>query len=127
MTVPEWLEEGEVLAIHESLLSLHGGAEGMRDEGLLQSALARPRQLFSYGDPPPDICALAAAYAAGIINNHPFVDGNKRTGFILAYAFLRLNGLELRASEAETYEIIMALASGNLPESGFAQWLRKWT
>ena len=127
MTVPEWLEEGEVLAIHESLLSLHGGAEGMRDEGLLQSALARPRQLCSYGDPRPDICALAAAYAAGIINNHPFVDGNKRTGFILAYAFLRLNGLELRAGEAETYEIIMALASGSLPESGFAQWLRKWT
>ncbi len=127
MTEPEWLEEHEVLAIHEGVLSLHGGAEGVRDEGLLQSALARPRQLFAYGDPPPDLCALAAAYAAGIIKNHPFVDGNKRTGFLLAYTFLRLNGLELRASEGETYMMIMALAAGDLPEAAFAQWLREWT
>ena len=127
MTEPEWLETHEVLAIHKALLSLHGGAEGVRDERLLQSALARPQQLFAYGNPPPDLCALAAAYAAGIIRNHSFVDGNKRTGFMLAYTFLRLNGLHLRADEGETYAMVMALASGNLPEAAFAQWLREWT
>ncbi len=127
MTEPEWLEEHEVLAIHESLLALHGGAEGVRDGDLLQSALARPRQLFAYGKPPPDLCILAAAYTAGIIKNHPFVDGNKRTGFILAYTFLRLNGLGLRAGQAEAYATVLALAAGDLPEAAFARWLREWT
>ncbi len=125
MTEPFWLSRQAIEIIHDEQLAEHGGAEGIRDAGLLESALARPRNLFAYGE--ADICALAAAYAAGIVRNHPFVDGNKRTGFLAAYSFLAVNGLELDAPEAEAVVMALDLASGEMPEEGFAAWLRDRT
>ena len=114
--------ERSVLAAHGHLLAEHGGAEGLRDAGLLESALARPRQHYAYGS--PDIIELAAIYTAGIVRNHPFVDGNKRTGFAAGAAFLRLNGFELRATEPEATQAVLALAAGELDEAGYTAWLR---
>ena len=125
MTEPFWLSRQAIEIIHDEQLVEHGGAGGIRDAGLLDSALARPRNLFAYGE--ADICALAAAYAAGIVRNHPFVDGNKRTGFLAAYAFLDLNGLDLTAPDAEAVVMTLDLASGEIPEKGYAAWLRDRT
>jgi death-on-curing protein len=111
-----------VLAIHDKVLALHGGVAGLRDEGLLESALARPQQLIAYGD--PDLFDLATAYASGIVRNHPFVDGNKRTGFMTAYTFLGANGQRLVASEPLATAAMRDLAAGKLAEEGFAAWLR---
>ncbi|MHA1527573.1 MAG: type II toxin-antitoxin system death-on-curing family toxin [Alphaproteobacteria bacterium] len=122
MSEPLWLSRHAIEIIHDEQLAEHGGAGGIRDAGLLDSALARPRNLFAYGE--ADICVLAAAYAAGIVRNHPFVDGNKRTGLLAAYAFLDVNGLELDAPEAEAVVMTLGLASGEMPEAGFAAWLR---
>ena len=127
MSDPHWLELDEVISLHLVLLNEHGGAAGTRDEGLLKSALARPQQLFAYGDPKPDLCALAAAYAAGIVRNHPFVDGNKRTGFVAAGVFLAANVLELTASEVEATSMVIALAASEMDEKTFAQWFRERT
>ncbi len=125
MTEPFWLSRQAIEIIHDEQLAEHGGAGGIRDAGLLESALARPRNLFAYGE--ADIHALAAAYASAIERNHPFVDGNKRTGFLAAYSFLAVNGLELDAPEAEAVVMILGLASGEMPEQGFAAWLRDRT
>ena len=125
MTEPFWLSRQAIEIIHDEQLVEHGGAGGIRDAGLLESALARPRNLFANGE--VDICSLAAAYAAGIVRNHPFVDGNKRTGFLAAYSFLAVNGLELDAPEAEAVVMTLGLASGEMPEEGFAAWLRDRT
>ena len=111
-----------MLALHERLLAQHGGASGIRDEGLLESALARARQIFTYEE--CDLPRLAAAYAAGIVRNHPFVDGNKRAGFVAAYVFLSRNGLRLIATEIEATQAVLSLAAGTLEESEFAAWLR---
>ena len=111
-----------VLAAHDRLLASHGGAEGLRDAGLLESALARPRQHYAYGS--PDIIELAAIYTTGIVRNHPFVDGNKRTGFATGVAFLLLNDLVFKASEEEATQAVLALAAGELDEAGYAAWLR---
>jgi len=111
-----------VLAAHDRLLAAHGGAEGLRDAGLLESALARPRQHYAYGS--PDIIELAAIYTTGIVRNHPFVDGNKRTGFATGVAFLLLNDLVFKASEEEATQAVLALAAGELDEAGYAAWLR---
>lgn len=111
-----------VLAAHDRLLAAHGGAKGLRDAGLLESALARPRQHYAYGS--PDIIELAAIYTAGIVRNHPFVDGNKRMGFATGVAFLLLNGFELRATEQEATQTVFALAAGDLDEEGYTAWLR---
>ncbi len=127
MSDPVWLCLNEVNSIHLAALNAHGGASGTRDEGLLQAAIAHPQQIFAYEEPTPDLCTLAAAYAAGIIQNHPFVDGNKRTGFLSTYTFLGLNGLELTASEVEAASMVIALASGEMEEKVFAQWLRERT
>ena len=108
--------------MHDLLLAEHGGATGIRDPGLLDSALARPRQLHAYGE--PDTCDMAAAYAAGIIRNHPFVDGNKRTGFMSAYVFLALNGLQLTAAEVDVVRVVTLLAADEIDETAFAAWLR---
>lgn len=116
-----WLLEAVVRAVHAEQLAAHGGGAGVRDPGLLASALARPRHLAQYGQ--PDAFALAAAYAWGIIRNHPFVDGNKRTGFLAAYVFLDCNGWELTASEAEVAAVVLALAAGDMDEAAFAAWL----
>ena len=119
---PVWVAGTVVLALHGRLLAEHGGSSGLRDSTLLESALARPQQLLAYGE--PDIYELAAAYADGIVQNHPFVDGNKRTGFMTAYVFLASNGLRLIASEIEAVTAVTALAAGDLDEVAFAAWLR---
>jgi death-on-curing protein len=111
--------------VHDAQLAEHGGAAGIRDPGLLQSALTRPRNLHAYGE--TDLCRLAAAYASGIVRNHPFVDGNKRTAFLAAYVFLGLNGLDLGADEAVAATTMLALASGEMEETAFADWLRAHT
>ncbi len=119
---PVWVLETVVLAMHGRLLAEHGGASGVRDAALLGSALARPQQLLAYGD--PDLFDLAAAYASGIVRNHPFVDGNKRTAFMTAYLFLARNGLRLLASEVDAAQVVNALAANELDEAEFAAWLR---
>ena len=121
--VTNWLSKTVVLAMHERLLADHGGSPGLRDPGLLDSALARARQLCAYGK--PDTCDLAAAYAAGIIRNHPFVDGNKRTGFLSAYLFMAENGLQLTVPEVEVVQIVILLAASEIDEAAFAFWLRE--
>lgn len=127
MTGPKyvvWVCEDVVLAIHLRQLAEHGGGEGIRDEGLLQSALARPQNLLAYGDPPPDLATLAAAYAYGIARNHHFIDGNKRTALIVARLFLPLNGMNLVATQEEKYSTFLALAAGELSEEDVVNWVR---
>lgn len=119
-----WIDEHDVLAIHDRLLALHGGASGVRDRGLLQSALARPRQHHAYSKS-ADIIEMAALYTAGIVRNHPFVDGNKRTGFVVGVLFLELHGFDFKASEEDATQAVMALAAGTLDEAGYTAWLRK--
>lgn len=121
---PRWLREAVVLAIHEAQLAEHGGPAGVRDAGLMESALARPRQLQAYGMPAPDLAALAAAYGYGLARNHPFVDGNKRTALVVMETFLNLNGWELDASNVECVQAILLLAGGELDEVALADWLR---
>ena len=111
-----------VIAAHNEQLAEHGGAAGIRDQGLLESALARAENLAAYGD--PDVAALAAAYGFGIIRNHPFVDGNKRAALIATELFLALNGFELIVTDVECVITILALAAGELDEAEFAGWLR---
>ncbi len=122
MTAPAWLLREAVLATHERLLSEFGGATGVRDAGLLDSGLARPENLSAYGE--PTIFDLAAAYAFGVVKNHPFVDGNKRTGFTIAVIFLEMNGQRFGASEVDATIQTLALAAGELNETGYAEWLR---
>jgi death-on-curing protein len=120
-----WLEKALVLAIHDRQLAEHGGTGGLRDDGLLESALARPQQLHAYGDPAPDLADLAASLAFGLARNHPFVDGNKRTAHVAYRTFLALNGAELVATDEEKYVAMLSLAEGRLAEREFAAWLRK--
>lgn len=117
-----WIDPAVVLAVHEEQLAEHGGAAGVRDAGLLESALARPRNLAHYGE--PDLCELAAAYAFGLARNHPFIDGNKRSAFVATELFLVLNGWQLVASDADCVLIMLSLASGEIDEPTFAAWLR---
>jgi death-on-curing protein len=119
---PSWIDERVALAIYNRMLALHGGAPGLRDEGLLQSALARPRQLFAYAQA-PSLIRMAAAYVAGIVRNHPFVDGNKRTGFVLGVLFLETNGCRFTAPEEDATRAVLDLAAGVLAEEAFAAWL----
>ena len=113
-----------MLAIHDRNLAMHGGPAGVRDRGLLESALARPRQHYAYADS-PDIVEMAALYTAGIVRNHPFVDGNKRTGFVVGVLFLELNGFDFTAGEADATQAVMGLAAGTLDESGYGECLRQ--
>ncbi|MEO6595550.1 MAG: type II toxin-antitoxin system death-on-curing family toxin [Planctomycetota bacterium] len=122
---PFWLLEQVVLACHAEALRRHGGADGVRDPALLQSAMARPQQLFH--DEQADLCRLAAAYAHGIVRNHPFVDGNKRAGFLAAIVFLLRNGLRLVAHPAHGAVFTIGLAEGSLSEDAYALWLRENT
>ena len=117
-----WIERSVIVAAHGEELAEHGGAAGIRDPGLLESALARAPNLAAYGD--PDVAALAAAYGFGIIRNHPFVDGNKRAALIATELFLALNGLELVVGDVECVVTILNLAAGDLEEAEFAGWLR---
>ena len=123
MEAPVRIDERGALALHDSLLALHGGAVGLRDDGLLKSALLRPRHQFAYAES-PDIVDMAAAYTWGIVRNHPFVDGNKRTGFVVGILFLEINGYRFNASEGDTAQILLELASGNLDEAGYIAFLR---
>ena len=120
---PIWIEGREVLAIHDRLLAVHGGALGLRDEGLLQSALARPRQHHAYAAR-PDMIEMAALYTAGIVRNHPFVDGNKRVGFVVGVLFLELNGFRFIASEEDAAQAVLDLAARTLDQEAFTAWLR---
>ena len=119
-----WIDRDLALAIHERQLAEHGGASGVRDGGLLDSALARPGQMLAYGEPEPDLADLATALAHGLARNHPFVDGNKRTAYVAMRTFLVLNGTDLVASPEERYAAVLALAEGRLPATEFAEWLR---
>lgn len=118
-----WVLLEAAIAAHAEQLAAHGGADGVRDHGLLESAMARPQQLDAYGD--PDLAALAAAYAYGIARNHPFIDGNKRTAAVVSETFLILNGATLTASDAELVVCFLALAAGELSEEELTDWFRQ--
>ena len=117
-----WLDERDALVLHDRLLALHGGAPGVRDAGLLASALARAHQYFSHVED-ASIFHMAALYTAGIVSNHPFVDGNKRTGFVIGVLFLELNGYVFGASEEAAAQAVIALASGTMDEAAYATFL----
>jgi len=119
-----WVDKRLALAIHERQLAEHGGSGGVRDEKLLESALARPQQLHAYGDPRSDFAALAASLAYGLARNYPFVDGNKRTAAVCCEVFLGINNVELDANDTELYSEYYALAEGKLAETDLAAWLR---
>lgn len=121
MNEPYWLTRDECLALHDMMLAGYGGASGIRDEGLLESALARPQQAFAYGN--PSMVDLAALYTSGVVKNHPFLDGNKRTGFMLGAGFLERNGFEFSATEADAALRTLALAAGEMTETAYAAWL----
>lgn len=123
MTEPRWLPKNLILVVHERQLAEHGGARGLRDEGLLESALARPQNLSAYGE--SDVATLAGAYAFGIARNHPFIDGNKRTAFVACELFLMANGNELLASDEECLAMMLSLAANEIGEAEFAAWLRE--
>ncbi len=122
-----WISKALALAVHDRQLAEHGGKNGIRDDKLLESALARPRQLHAYADPSPDLADLAASLTFGLARNHPFVDGNKRAAAVLCEAFIVLNGARLEADNLELYPMYLALADGSLPEAEFAAWLRQRT
>ena len=119
---PVWIDASIASAIHDRQLSEHGGPSGLRDEGGLESALARPRNRWEYGE--DDLCALAAAYAFGLARNHPFADGNKRTAWVLARSFLMLNSVELAFDPLEAVALVQSLAAGELTEEELTDWFR---
>ncbi len=121
MTDPKWVSVQVALSIHSAQLAEHGGADGVRDLGLLESAMARPQHLASFGA--PTLCELAASYGFGIARNHPFADGNKRTAFVVCLLFLAKNGLEVIATDADCIRVFWSLAAGELTESELAEWL----
>jgi death-on-curing protein len=123
MKMPVWVLRETVLTLHEQSLAEFGGAAGIRDEGLLDSALGKPENLFAYGR--PTVFDLAASYGFGIVKNHPFIDGNKRAGFITAATFLELNGYRFQATEAKAAVRTLALAAGEMSEKEFAAWLKE--
>jgi death on curing protein len=125
LTEPVWVHPSAVLIFHQESLLQFGGSVGIRDRGAIESALARPQNLFAYGT--PDLCELAAAYTAGLCQNHGFVDGNKRTAFLTGYIFLAQNGLTIIAEQAEVIAAMLALADHMLDEAGYAAWLRDHT
>ncbi len=119
-----WIEKALVLTLHDRQIAEHGGLADVRDDHLLESALARPQQLYAHGDPQPDLAALAASLAHGIAKNHAFVDGNKRSAIVSCETFIELNGARLEASDAELFPMILGLADGEVGETEFADWLR---
>ncbi|CAN5666896.1 type II toxin-antitoxin system death-on-curing family toxin [soil metagenome] len=121
----KWLLEETVLAIHKRQIAEHGGSDGVRDMGLLSSALARPQNLLAYSDETPDISAFAAAYAFGVAKNHPFIDGNKRTALVVMRTFLQFNGYNFNTTQEDKYLTFLKLAEGNLSEEELVNWIRK--
>lgn len=126
MKEPEWVTYDVVLAIHEAQLTEHGGSAGIRDQGLLDSALARPKNLHVYSEE-VTLARLAAAYAVGIAKNHGFIDGNKRTAWVVCAVFLELNGVPVTASQANVVAIVLGVASGMITEDQLAHWLETQT
>ena len=122
MKEPVWVLREVVLLAHEQSLAQFGGSAGVRDEGLMHSALGKPQNLFAYGK--PNLFELAASYAFGLVKNHPFIDGNKRTGFVVAVVFLELNGYKFQATEVDATLRTLALAAGEMSESAYAEWLK---
>ncbi|MCO5355921.1 type II toxin-antitoxin system death-on-curing family toxin [Acidovorax kalamii] len=122
-----WVSKQALVLLHGESLATHGGREGMRDEGLLDSALMRPQNILAYADTnkPPDTAALAASYGLGLAKNHPFVDGNKRAAFLAVGLFLYLNGFRLQATQTDATLTMLAVAAGDLTEEAFAAWLRE--
>jgi death-on-curing protein len=119
---PIWVDKREVLVIHDRQLAEHGGGAGVRDESLLESALARPRNLLAYSEESVSLYRVAAAYSSGISSNHPFVDGNKRTALVVSYLFLALNGIEIKAAHEDAYLTFLGLAEGVVSEDELARW-----
>ena len=122
MQEPIWIRTIEAYELHKQQIGLFGGTFGVRDHGLLESALARPKNLFAYSDPAPGMCALAAAYAFGISSNHPFLDGNKRAAMHVAFVFLEFNGLRIAATQADAYLTVLGLAAGEISEEELTAW-----
>jgi len=122
MIEPIWMEMIDAVIIHDMELAAHGGSSGMRDAGMLESALGRPRNVWVYGETPPSLAKLAAAYAFGISSNHPFIDGNKRTALVVSFAFLDTNGIAVTASQEDAYVTILALAAGEIDEQQLTGW-----
>lgn len=122
-----WITKSALLLLHDESLAMHGGGSGLRDEGLLDSALAKPLNVVAYTDPehPPDLATLAASYCFGLAKNHAFVDGNKRAAFLAAGLFLHLNGHRLVTTQADATQTMLGVAAGDISEDGFAAWLRE--
>jgi death-on-curing protein len=127
MIEPIWMEMIDAVIMHDMELAAHGGSSGMRDAGMLESALMRPRNLWLYADMPPSLTRLAAAYAFGISSNHPFVDGNKRTALVVSFVFLETNGFAVIAGQEDAYSTILGLAAGEIDELQIAQWFDRNT
>ena len=125
MTEPIWINLRVIKAFHDRQIKEHGGLPGLRDEGLLSSALSRPENAYQYSNPKPDVAELAAAYGFGLAKNHPFNDANKRTALIAMRLFLKLNGYDLTASPEDKYRMIIRVAASDISEDELAQWLRK--
>jgi death on curing protein len=124
---PIWIRELEALTMHAKQLTLFGGSTGVRDRGLLESALARPKKIWAYGEGEPRLARLATAYAFGISANHAFRDGNKRTALVVSFAFLEVNGFEVTASQQDAYQTILGLAAGVVSEDQLAEWFERNT
>lgn len=122
MNEPLWMDLADAIVAHDLELAAHGGAGGIRDQGMLESALARAKNIWAYAENPPSLTKMAAAYAFGICSNHPFVDGNKRTALVISFAFLDVNGLEVTATQEDAYLTILGLASGEVGEGQLSQW-----
>jgi death-on-curing protein len=127
MQEPLWMDAADAVIAHDLELAAHGGSTGIRDQGLLGSALARPKNIWAYAESPPSLPRLAAAYAFGISSNHPFVDGNKRTALVVSFAFLDVNGLEVTASQEDAFLTILGLAAGEISEDQLAAWFERNT
>lgn len=121
------MDAADAVIAHDLELAAHGGSTGIRDQGLLGSALARPKNIWAYAESPPSLPRLAAAYAFGISSNHPFVDGNKRTALVVSFAFLDVNGLEVTASQEDAFLTILGLAAGEISEDQLAAWFERNT
>ncbi|HVZ84155.1 MAG TPA: type II toxin-antitoxin system death-on-curing family toxin [Terracidiphilus sp.] len=122
-----WMNVADAVIAHDLEIAAHGGSIGIRDEALLESAMARAKNVWTYAENPPSLATLAAAYAAGISSNHPFVDGNKRTALVVSFAFLDVNGCEVVASQEDAYLAIFGLAAGDLTEEQLAHWFERNT
>jgi death-on-curing protein len=127
MEEPLWMETADAVIAHDLEIAAHGGSSGIRDAGLLESALARPKNLWAYADSTPSLPRMAAAYAFGISANHPFVDGNKRTALLVSFAFLDANGLEMTATQEDAYVTILGLAAGEISEDQLSDWFARNT